>query len=429
MADKGIKIQEFVDGIASSVAFVQRNDDDVDLTVAACNDSFFQMLGGRNRSLSFPFPLDALLPSYSRRELRAKIHECFSTGLAQELEQAYDLRDGTHWWRLSLKPFRHDGSDGGDAISGILLTGLDITTKVQLHRALEVSTSRFRSVVDAAYDAIVTVDQQQRITLFNRAAEHLFGYEQAQMLGQPLEALIPEQHREHHGDYVHQFARSPVKSREMNERNRIYGQHQDGTRIPVEIAISKINVDGGVEFTAVVRDITDRVHLMDVLQKQAASDALTGLPNRRDFALRAAELMKSTKPFSVLMLDVDHFKRVNDSHGHDIGDEVLRLLARVGAATVRHRDIFARLGGEEFVVALPDTDAAQALNMGERLRAVFEEQDFDHDWKSGQPVPFTVSIGVATRVDGETDLEALLKRADQALYRAKGAGRNRVEAG
>ncbi|MDP3287686.1 MAG: sensor domain-containing diguanylate cyclase, partial [Methyloversatilis sp.] len=298
-----------------------------------------------------------------------------------------------------------------------------------LHRALEVSTSRFRSVVDAAYDAIVTVDQQQRITLFNRAAEHLFGYEQAQMLGQPLEALIPEQHREHHGDYVHQFARSPVKSREMNERNRIYGQHQDGTRIPVEIAISKINVDGGVEFTAVVRDITDRVHLMDVLQKQAASDALTGLPNRRDFALRAAELMKSTKPFSVLMLDVDHFKRVNDSHGHDIGDEVLRLLARVGAATVRHRDIFARLGGEEFVVALPDTDAAQALNMGERLRAVFEEQDFDHEWKSGQPVPFTVSIGVATRVDGETDLEALLKRADQALYRAKGAGRNRVEAG
>lgn len=376
---------------------------------------------------AFPFALDALVPSYARREIRAKLQECFLKGVPQELEQAYDLKDGTHWWRLSLKPLRH--SDANASRLEILVTGLDITPKMLLTHQLAVSTSRFRSVVDAAYDAIITVDQQHRITLFNRAAESLFGYEQAEMIDQPLEILIPEAHRDRHQEYVRQFARSPVKSRQMDERNLIYGQHRDGSKIPVEIAISKISVNGLVEFTAVIRDITDRVHLMDILQRQAATDELTGLPNRREFTEVVERMMHSQRALSLLILDVDHFKAVNDTHGHDVGDEVLRALAKVGGATVRHLDIFARLGGEEFVAALPGTTLEQAEAMAERLRLIFEQQDFEHPWRSGAPISFTVSIGVATRGSDDADVASILKRADEALYRAKQAGRNRVACG
>lgn len=420
MGDWSVRLREFVNSISSSVAVVGRGDNG-ELVVTACNELFFEMIGGKRAGMGqFPCALDPLIPSYARRDLRVALNQCFDTGAAQEIEQAYDWRDGTQWWRLSLKPLRHDGADE------ILITGLDITPKMLLTHQLEISTSRFRSVVDAAYDAIITIDQQHRITLFNRAAENLFGYEQFEMIGKPLELLIPEQHRAGHREYVHQFAQSPVRSRQMDERNRVHGVRSDGAVVPVEIAISKINVNGIVEYTAVIRDITDRVHLMDLLQRQAATDELTGLPNRREFIEVAERLMASSKAMSVLILDVDHFKRVNDTYGHDVGDEVLRVLAKVGASTVRHLDVFARLGGEEFVAVLPGTDRVQARAMAERLRLVFEQQDFEHEWKTGERIPFTVSIGVATRAPDETDIDALLKRADVALYRAKDAGRNAV---
>ncbi|WP_296595220.1 sensor domain-containing diguanylate cyclase [Phenylobacterium sp.] len=427
MRDWAEALQQFVDGITSSVAVVGR-DADNELVVTACNEHFFEMIGGRRvGGRMFPFHLDAVVPSYARHELRSKILECLASGAPQEIEQAYDLRDGSHWWRLSLKPLHH--LEAGRDSTQILITGLDITPKMLLTHELEVSTSRFRSVVDAAYDAIITIDQSHRITLFNRAAERLFGYDQAEMIGRSLEILVPDGHRAAHQGYVDRFAHSPVRSRQMDERNLIYGQHRDGSKVPVEIAISKISVNGLVEFTAVIRDITDRVHLMELLQRTAATDELTGLPNRREFTDVAGQLMRAQKDLSLFILDVDHFKRVNDTYGHDVGDEVLKVLSRVSVETVRHKDMFARLGGEEFVAVLPDADAAQAEALAERLRGIFERQAFEHAWKAGQPVPFTVSIGVATRTAADQEIGSVLKRADQALYRAKEAGRNRVACG
>jgi diguanylate cyclase (GGDEF)-like protein/PAS domain S-box-containing protein len=425
MADWSSTIQELVDGIAASVAVVAKNEAGT-LVVTACNDDFFEMTGGRPSGIrQFPVAFDTVVPSYARREFRERILECLQNRVAAELEQAYDLRDGTHWWRLSLKPL--ELVDGSTEIHEILITGLDITAKMLLKHELEISTSRFRSVVDAAYDAIITIDQEHNVTLFNRAAENLFGYTQEEMMGQPLLKLLPERLRAHHDSYVSQFARSPVKSRQMNERNRIFGQHSDGTLVPVEIAISKINVNGIIEFTAVIRDIADRIHLMDLLQKQAATDELTGLPNRRAFTDTAENLFRKADTISLFILDIDHFKIVNDTWGHDIGDEVLQALAEVGRVNSRRMDIFARLGGEEFVAALPGADLDQAKAIAEKLRGAIEQQSFEFKWKNGKPIPFTVSIGVATRGPGEHDVGVVLKRADEALYRAKEGGRNRVE--
>jgi diguanylate cyclase (GGDEF)-like protein len=129
------------------------------------------------------------------------------------------------------------------------------------------------------------------------------------------------------------------------------------------------------------------------------------------------------------MLDIDRFKNVNDTYGHDAGDEVLRALADAGTTDIRGTDIFARIGGEEFVALLPETDLGQARAIAEKLRTALEQQDFVHNWHTGKPIPFTVSIGVAMRAPDEVKVEEVLKRADQALYKAKEDGRNRVECG
>ncbi|RDI97157.1 sensor domain-containing diguanylate cyclase [Dyella solisilvae] len=259
-----------------------------------------------------------------------------------------------------------------------------------------------------------------------RSARNL-GYSADEILGEPIERLLSEKFRGNHHRNVQQFARSPVRSRQMDERNRVYGRHRDGTLIPVEIAISKINVSGLIEFTAVIRDIADRVRLMDLLQKQAITDELTGLPNRREFLDVVEAVMGADADLSVFLLDVDHFKKINDSYGHDVGDEVLRLLSEVAMASSRSEDIFARWGGEEFIAALPGVNIEQAKAVAEDLRARIEQQEFQHHWRNGKPIPFTVSIGVARRSSRERNILELIKRADQALYKAKQTGRNRVE--
>ena len=423
-SEKLLRVQEFINEIAASAALVG-HDAGGALIVTACNKGFLSMTGGRGANIGdFPIPLDLLLPSYARHEFRKKLQECFNSGVAQELEQAYDLRDGTHWWRLSLKPFRRTKDS---KVLELLITGLEITQKMELMHELEVSTSRFRSVVDAAYDAIITIDQEHNITLFNRAAENLFGYDSSEVLGKPLMQLIPKQYRQHHDRYVNQFARSPVRSRQMNERGLIYGLHRDGSLLPIEIAISKINVGGLLEFTAIIRDIEDRVRLMNLLKKEAVTDQLTGLPNRRELLNVLENALQTGEELSIMMLDIDFFKNVNDTFGHEAGDEVLRVLAQVGTANCRPMDIFARWGGEEFVVALPGTNVEAARIMAERLRAKIEAQDFSHTWYENRPIPFTVSIGVTERAPEEQDMETLMKRVDEALYKAKESGRNRVE--
>lgn len=422
------RVQEFVNGIAASVAII-KHDDSGEFVVSACNDSFLSMLGGRRSDIrDFPVSLNALLPSHVRMEFHRKLLECFRSNAAQELKQAYDLKDGTHWWRLSLKPFRH--SDADVHTHEILVEGLDITKKVNLAHELEVSTSRFRSVVDAASDAItiITINQQHNVTSFNRAAEELFGYDSSEVTGQPLLQLIPEAYRKHHSEHIERFARSSDSSRDKSERRRIYGRRRDGSSLPLEIVVSKISVGGLQEFTAVIRDISDRVRLMDVLPRQAGTNVLAGLPNRWEFLEIVEVIMRTKNDLAILMLDIDFLGKIDDTYGDGAREKVLRTLAEMGTFSSRTMDIFARWGDEKFVVALPLTSLEQARSMAERLRTKCERRDFTHNWPAGA-VPFTISIGVATQVPGERDFNAILGRADQALRKAREMGGNRVEAG
>jgi two-component system cell cycle response regulator len=165
--------------------------------------------------------------------------------------------------------------------------------------------------------------------------------------------------------------------------------------------------------------------------EMAVTDALTGLYNRRYMETHLSTLLDQAanrgKALSLLVIDIDFFKAVNDNHGHDVGDHVLQEFARRIRANIRSIDMACRLGGEEFVLVMPDTDMALAYRIGERLRQIIASSPFDALSSSDQ-LEITISIGVASLLGASDTQEDILKRADQALYRAKRDGRNRVVA-
>jgi diguanylate cyclase (GGDEF)-like protein len=185
------------------------------------------------------------------------------------------------------------------------------------------------------------------------------------------------------------------------------------------------------ELKARVRAALRTKSARDALAAEATTDALTGLRNRRELDELAdalvCEARENGKQLACLMVDLDHFKSVNDAHGHPAGDAVLREVAARFAKRIRRSDVLARYGGEEFVVLLPDTDAAGALAMAARLRESLEAAPvLLGDGDDRVPIAVRASVGVASLGDGQ-DAAGLVAEADRALYRAKSLGRDRIE--
>jgi diguanylate cyclase (GGDEF)-like protein len=218
--------------------------------------------------------------------------------------------------------------------------------------------------------------------------------------------------------------------KEAAEERRSYFKQvhtlKDGTRRDVEVFTGPVSLGHRQLHYSIVHDVTGKRRLEARLQRMATRDQLTGAHNRHAFFQRAKNELARAKrfghPLTVLMFDLDHFKEVNDSHGHATGDEVLRTFALRCRAGFRQSDVFARMGGEEFAALLVETQAEQAVEAAERIRAM----------AANRPVPteagdlvVTVSIGV-TAMTEEDSINDLLKRADEALYKAKQSGRNSV---
>jgi diguanylate cyclase (GGDEF)-like protein len=164
------------------------------------------------------------------------------------------------------------------------------------------------------------------------------------------------------------------------------------------------------------------------LRELAITDGLTGLFNRRHFmdlcSIESDRARRHGHSLSLLMMDIDFFKSVNDKHGHRVGDETLRFVSRIAASNLRKTDIIGRLGGEEFGLLLLETDLSSARMVGEKVRQSIEQADLNTDLG---PLRITVSIGVASGSDRTLDIDSLFMLADKALYSAKRKGRNRVE--
>lgn len=283
-------------------------------------------------------------------------------------------------------------------------------------------------IVELAEDAMIVIDNNHRIVLFNKGAETMFGYTQKEAQGQRLDLLMPERFHLQHDGMVDEFSSGALDSKTMGRRNRqIYGRRKDGNEFLASAQIMRLGDKNARFFGAVFRDISQSKKTEEELLHLASIDPLTNALNRREFTLMAdREALRSNRyhhPLSLLMIDIDHFKKLNDSHGHTAGDKVLQRLSTLCINTLRNVDLFGRWGGEEFAALLPETDIEGASIIAERLRKIIADNVLTYN---DQKISFTVSIGIAQYKDGETTLEAPLGRADSATYDAKKAGRNRI---
>jgi diguanylate cyclase (GGDEF)-like protein/PAS domain S-box-containing protein len=278
-------------------------------------------------------------------------------------------------------------------------------------------------IFDLMPDAIVAVNGNGRIQEVNKALTTMFGYEKEQLLGQPIEILLPEAQRKHHVHHRTDYLASP-RVRTMGAGLVLSGRRKDGSEIPIDIMLSPVSSVTDKLVLAVIRDVTERRLAEAKISHMALHDALTNLPNRTFFYERMEQSFLNLgrdQTFALLCLDLDHFKGVNDTLGHPFGDMLLRQVGERLRGCVRESDRIARLGGDEFAVlqgsgAKPTDLTALANRLIEAIGAPY---DLD-----GYQIVVGASIGIAIAPMDASSSDQLLKNADLALYRAKGDGRN-----
>ncbi len=312
------------------------------------------------------------------------------------------------------------------ALSSIVLAAL-VSEHKRAEEELRRSQDSVSGLLASAPGAILVVGEDSRIQLANPRAERIFGYEHDELIGVSVDTLVPESLRATHAHHRANYLRDPT-SRPMGLGMDLAGRRKDGTEFPVEIGLSSFGTPQGRLVTCIISDISERKRIEEDLARRALHDPLTDLSNRTLFMdMLSQALARSDRRgalVAVLFLDLDHFKIINDSLGHEAGDTVL---VRVGArlrAVLRPEDTASRFGGDEFVILLEDIQGQRhAIDIAERLaRAVAKPIVLE----AGEVV-VTTSIGIAI-AQGTADVpEAVVRDADAAAYRAKERGRARWE--
>ena len=292
--------------------------------------------------------------------------------------------------------------------------------------------SFYRGILDSLYDGVYFVDENKRITYWNKGAERITGYESSEAVGISCSDNLL-MHIDSEGANLC-TAGCPLAQTLIDGREReteAYLQHKDGHRMPVFIRISPLrdasgNIVGAVETFSDNSSKAVLLQRIEELQKESLLDPLTGLANRRcvDMKLhsRIDEMKRYGWPCGVLFLDIDNFKIINDTHGHNVGDRVLNMVARTLASNLRSHDLLGRYGGEEFVAIITNINMAKLHSFADRLRLLVEKSGLDTEYGT---IRVTISIG-ATLVRPEDTVEAAIKRADLFMYNSKIGGRNCV---
>ncbi len=285
---------------------------------------------------------------------------------------------------------------------------------------------RLESILDNVSDGIITIDRYGRVETFNKAAERLFGYRAEEMLGENVSRLIPEAMRAAHDGYLDTAANTERRHIIGKEREET-ARRRDGTLFPMSIKVSELVIDGQHLFTAVVADISERKAAMEKLRVLAEHDSLTGIYNRHYFLEeleRAVQrAMRGHQDVVLCYIDLDNFKFVNDTLGHQAGDQLLVEVTDLLRSRVRSGDLFARIGGDEFAILFYDLPSEQTQEVADTFRGLLADYAFKH---RGQVVDIGCSIGVARFEPEVSAPEELLARADMACHLAKNGGRNRV---
>lgn len=287
---------------------------------------------------------------------------------------------------------------------------------------LSASEARFRQMIETTPVGLVLVRMPDFfITYINQPAAKMFGWPQAAALSKRAHELYYDRiDFLHHSDQA--LSDKPVNNAECLLK------HKEGTPFWASISMSASKTAEGTTLMIGLSDITQRKRLEDELKRRATTDSLSGLANRAYFMESAQQEITRAKryqhPTCIVMMDIDFFKKVNDQYGHQTGDTVIKVMANLCRASLRDNDLLARIGGEEFAALLPETNLAKAYEVAERLRNHIAAHRITLD--DGSELRFTTSIGISELYSDDVNVEAPLKRADQALYSSKHAGRNRT---
>lgn len=381
---------------------------DADNKLIKANQAFLNYINGTPNSV-LKRPLLECFTGDSRLQLMAWMRS--DKVRLEELE--LEVYDGVRTRYLQVCSADVDAWNGQPCR---FLVFTDITEQVEVQRELTISAA----AINAASEGCFVVDKNEQIVFVNPALLKILGYEESDLLGRHPRLFKPKSAEEDFSKRIWQEV-----ARDNSWKDEVWLQHKDGQEIVCQLRVSPISerYEASYSYVAMVSDITERKKFQDTIIRQATEDALTGLPNRTLLMDRLkhtlAQAHRHSTKAAVLFMDLDGFKEINDTLGHNVGDELLIQVAERLRASIRESDTLARMGGDEFVFVINEAQLEGVKQFCDKVLQSLE-QGFELEGKRHR---ISASLGIAMYPEHSRDEHELLRLADQAMYEAKRLGK------
>lgn len=398
-------------------------------TITFWNKASEKLYGFRSDEVIGRNLLDTIIPSHMREDVERGMEFMARTGESiPSGELSLMRKDESLVTVFSSHALLRDHN--GD--SELFCVDIDLTEQKKAEESLRKNEALLRALTEAAQDAIIAMNTEGKIFLWNSAAQRMLGYSCEEVIGQPLhECIAPEDQREKSQKGIEQFIQTG-EGAAIGKTTDQKALCKDGRVIDVQLSLSRLPMENGWGSVGILRDVTDQKLAEQALRESeerlrvvSMTDQLTGLYNRWHYSFelqREVDLSERYgQPLSVLMFDIDDFKKFNEKHGHAAGDRVLQILAHVVRSSMRKNDIACRIGGEEFFIILPMTSKTVAQAIALRISTSLKMQSLDFAPED----KITFSCGVCQYTSGQSP-DNLFLRVDQLMRQAKSEGKDRI---